>query len=182
MRQMVLVPDNALSRPGRRPRRTGRRLGALAGAVGAALMFWAGATSATTAAPQLMHGGPKAYVALFGDNAVGVIDTGTNRVLKTIPLPPGGSIPASVARSGGSTVQVANFAFAPTTIKVAPGEIVTWVNNDAIPHTTTSADKQWDSGPIQPGASFHVTFTKTGTYEYACSIHPFMRATVEVGN
>ena len=30
--------------------------------------------------------GPKAYVGLFNDNAIGVIDTGTNRTLRTIPL------------------------------------------------------------------------------------------------
>jgi YVTN family beta-propeller protein len=32
---------------------------------------------------------PKAYVGLFGDNAVAVVDTGTNQVMKTIPVPTG---------------------------------------------------------------------------------------------
>jgi YVTN family beta-propeller protein len=32
---------------------------------------------------------PKAYVGIFKDNVVAVIDTGTNSVLKTIPVPPG---------------------------------------------------------------------------------------------
>jgi YVTN family beta-propeller protein len=32
---------------------------------------------------------PKAYVGLFGDNAVSVIDTASNRVTKTIPIPAG---------------------------------------------------------------------------------------------
>jgi YVTN family beta-propeller protein len=32
---------------------------------------------------------PKAYVGLFGDNAVGVIDTSTNKLVKTIPIPTG---------------------------------------------------------------------------------------------
>src|SRR5258708_22614017 len=32
---------------------------------------------------------PKAYVGLFKDNAVAVIDTGTNTVIKTIPVPTG---------------------------------------------------------------------------------------------
>src|SRR5882672_10680692 len=32
---------------------------------------------------------PKAYVGLFKDNAVAVIDTATNSVLKTIPVPVG---------------------------------------------------------------------------------------------
>ena len=33
--------------------------------------------------------GPKAYVGLFGDNAVAVIDTASNQVAKTIPIPTG---------------------------------------------------------------------------------------------
>ena len=39
---------------------------------------------------QAFHGtAPKAYVGLFGDNAVAVLDTGTNTVVKTIPIPAG---------------------------------------------------------------------------------------------
>ena len=30
---------------------------------------------------------PKAYVGLFGDNSVAVLDTDSNRVMKTIPIP-----------------------------------------------------------------------------------------------
>src|SRR5262245_32363552 len=41
----------------------------------------AGSPSAATAR--------KAYVGLFKDNAVAVLDTGTDRVLRTIPIPPG---------------------------------------------------------------------------------------------
>jgi YVTN family beta-propeller protein len=32
---------------------------------------------------------PKAYVGLFGDNTVGVIDSSTNKLIKTIPIAPG---------------------------------------------------------------------------------------------
>jgi YVTN family beta-propeller protein len=32
---------------------------------------------------------PKAYIGLFKDNAVAVLDTGTNKVMKTIPIPTG---------------------------------------------------------------------------------------------
>jgi YVTN family beta-propeller protein len=84
--------------------------------------------------------------------------------------------------SDAGAVKIANFAFAPTTIKVAPGTSVAWTNGDGIPHTSTSKDKQWDSKPIQPGSSFKVTFDKAGTFTYGCTIHPFMQATVVVGN
>ncbi len=47
----------------------------------ASVIAWAGVASPADA--------PKVYVGLFRDNAVAVIDTGTNRVLKTIPVPKG---------------------------------------------------------------------------------------------
>src|SRR5512138_3001987 len=49
---------------------------------------------------------PKAYVGLFKDNAVAVIDTGTNQVLKTIPVPAG---PHGLVITGdGKTVYVSS--------------------------------------------------------------------------
>jgi YVTN family beta-propeller protein len=45
-------------------------------------------TAFFAAAPSFAAG-PKAYVGLFKDNAVAVIDTATNTVLTTIPIPPG---------------------------------------------------------------------------------------------
>jgi YVTN family beta-propeller protein len=86
------------------------------------------------------------------------------------------------AAGDAGAVRVANFAFVPATMKVVPGTSVVWTNGDGIPHTSTSKDKLWDSKPIQPGSSFKVTFDKAGTYAYGCTIHPFMQATVVVGN
>jgi YVTN family beta-propeller protein len=93
----------------------------------------------------------------------------------------GAPAPVMAAASEGGTVAVANFAFTPPTLTVGEGGSVVWTNNDSIPHTSTSADKLWNSGPIQPGGSFKVTFSKPGTYTYACQIHPFMQAKVVVG-
>src|SRR4029077_19100885 len=45
------------------------------------------ASSPAVAAAQTVA--PKAYVGLFNDNAVAVLDTGTNQVLSTIPVPAG---------------------------------------------------------------------------------------------
>jgi YVTN family beta-propeller protein len=60
----------------------------------------------------------KAYVGLFGDNAVAVIDTGTNRVIRTIPVPPGphglvvtpDGAKVFVSSDGSSTVSVISTA------------------------------------------------------------------------
>ena len=40
-------------------------------------------------APAAAAAAPKAYVGLFRDDAVAVIDTASNRVLRTIPVPKG---------------------------------------------------------------------------------------------
>src|SRR6059058_640314 len=61
-----------------------RWLGALMG-VG----FLALAACAQMMQPAAPTQPAKAYVGLFKDNAVAVVDTGTNRVLRTIPIPPG---------------------------------------------------------------------------------------------
>jgi YVTN family beta-propeller protein len=53
---------------------------------GAALAAQATAMPAATAAQP---GSPKAYIGLFKDNAVAVLDTGSNQVIKTIPVPTG---------------------------------------------------------------------------------------------
>src|SRR5215210_1824892 len=97
--------------------------------------------------------------------------------------------PAPIAYAAGAqnqqnvTVNVQNFAFDPPNITVAPGTTVTWVNADRAPHTVTATDPAgaFDSGTLQPGQSFSVTFTQPGTtYAYYCAIHPSMTGTVTV--
>jgi YVTN family beta-propeller protein len=90
--------------------------------------------------------------------------------------------PVAAAAGAAGAIRIENFAFVPATTKVAPGTTVVWTNGDSIPHTSTGKDKQWDSKPIQPGSTFKATFDKPGTYTYGCTIHPFMQATVTVGN
>ncbi len=107
----------------------------------------------------------------------------TVRQASTVPLAPAAQVSAPpAAAAGGGTIRIENFAFAPATIKVAQGTTIVWTNADSIPHTSTSKEKMWDSHPIQPSATFKVTFDKAGTYAYGCTIHPFMQATVVVGN
>ena len=156
--------------------------------------------------------GRTAYVTNEGANSVTIVDVEKQQVLGTIPVGAAprkivlqampaakmGYLPAVRAWAGsllalaapspalaageGGTVAVANFAFTPATLTVAEGGSVVWTNNDSIPHTSTSADKLWNSGPIQPGANFKMTFSKAGTYTYACQIHPFMQAKVVVAH
>jgi len=73
------------------------------------------------------------------------------------------------------------FAFSPKTLKVKVGMTVTWTNKTTVQHTVTSNDgTTFNSGFINPGATFSFTFTKAGTFPYHCNIHPFMKATIIV--
>jgi plastocyanin len=96
-----------------------------------------------------------------------------------------GVVPAvagTMSSSSGSATQVTidNYAFKPAMITVVPGTKVTWKNMDDDPHTVTADDGSFDSKGLAQGDSFSFTFKKPGTYNYHCSVHPFMKATVIV--
>jgi len=93
------------------------------------------------------------------------------------------SAPPSAARQApvsGTAVDIQNFAFAPATLAVKVGATVTWTNADQDPHTVVAKGGQFKSAVLNTGASYSFTFTTPGTYDYLCSIHPFMTATVVV--
>lgn len=105
------------------------------------------------------------------------------------PPPPGGgggTPPPPPPGGGGSTapakasVSLQNMAFSPTTVKVKKGGVVTWTNRDSMPHTVTAKSGAFDSGNMNPGATFKKRFTKPGRYSYFCAYHPDMVATVLV--
>jgi plastocyanin len=75
-----------------------------------------------------------------------------------------------------------SLGFSPSTITVVVGKnsTVTWMNQDAAVHTSTSNTAVWDSGNINPGANFTQYFSTPGTYHYHCSYHPWMTGTVIV--
>ncbi|MDQ3654117.1 MAG: cupredoxin domain-containing protein [Chloroflexota bacterium] len=91
--------------------------------------------------------------------------------------------PAASAQAGlgDATVGIAEFNYTPQTITIPAGGSVTWVNNDAVPHTATAMDREvLQSGTIEPGDDFTQVFDTPGTYEYFCEFHPDMSGTVIV--
>jgi plastocyanin len=79
-----------------------------------------------------------------------------------------------------TSVQIANFAFAPSAIRVAVGTTVTWTNADIEQHTVTERNRAFDSDVVNGNQTYSFTFTKPGTYQYFCQIHPHMTGRVEV--
>jgi plastocyanin len=76
------------------------------------------------------------------------------------------------------TVTVANMSFSPKTLEVAAGETVAWVWD-----TDTTHDVAFEDGPTSPkqkSGTWQRTFDRPGSFDYACTLHPGMRATVAV--
>ena len=77
-------------------------------------------------------------------------------------------------------VRIDNFTFSPDRLVVRAGETVTWINEDDIPHTVVSSSKTFKSKALDTDDTYSFTFTAPGVYEYFCSLHPHMKATIVV--
>jgi plastocyanin len=114
-----------------------------------------------------------------------------------VPLPipptpsptPSPSIPpvtpqAKISISLGAADKKVTEYFVPKSLTVKANEIVTWKNDDVAVHTVTSgsgaADGIFDSGLLGPGKSFSFAFTKQGTFDYFCQVHPWMTGQITV--
>ena len=98
-------------------------------------------------------------------------------------IPPSGMTGMNMQTAGppqAVLVEIRNYAFNPDSITVPAGTTVTWRNFDAVQHTATSTTGKFDSGIIGPGKNYSYTFQDPGTYDYYCTIHPYMKAQVVV--
>lgn len=75
------------------------------------------------------------------------------------------------APATAAVVQMRNYAYAQTELRIKAGETVTWMNRDSVMHTVTADDGSFDSGDIAAGASWSMTFGTPGTYTYHCAPH-----------
>ena len=73
----------------------------------------------------------------------------------------------------GQTVPVAavDDEFRPTPVTVTVGTTVVWTNDGQNPHTVTANDRAFDSGTLEPGQTYSVTFDQVGQVPYYCQIH-----------
>ena len=90
------------------------------------------------------------------------------------------TVAAQTKPASTTEIKIDNFSFAPASITVPVGTELRWKNNDDIPHTVVSTDRSFKSKVLDTGEEFSYTFSKPGTYDYFCSIHPRMVAKVIV--
>jgi len=87
---------------------------------------------------------------------------------------------AAASQAAETQVKIDNFTFNPRQVTVRAGDTVTWVNGDDIPHTVTSKTLVFRSHALDTDDKFSFTFTKPGTYDYFCSLHPMMTGSIVV--
>jgi plastocyanin len=88
----------------------------------------------------------------------------------------------TTAVTGALVRMVSGNLFAPQTVTIPAGRVITWRNDDAVSHTTTAdgASPLWNSGTRTPGQTYQRTFSTAGTFTYHCTIHAGMTGTIVV--
>lgn len=72
--------------------------------------------------------------------------------------------------------------YQPLKIEVQVGIKVTWTNQDNVVHSVTDINNGFDSKLIYPSGSWSYIFDNKGEYIYYCTIHPWMKGSVEVAD
>jgi len=74
------------------------------------------------------------------------------------------------------------WGYAPAMRRVQTGTWVTWSNNGQDAHTVTAVDGSFDSQNLDPSEGFSWFFDQPGTYQYMCTLHPWMTGKIIVGD
>lgn len=85
-----------------------------------------------------------------------------------------------IKAAGAGSVSIKDFSYGPSSITVHVGDTVTWSNAGPSEHTATASNGSFDTGILKKGRSGSHTFNTAGTFNYICSVHPFMKGTVVV--
>ncbi len=91
-------------------------------------------------------------------------------------------MPTKTSRPGCEKI---DRCYIPSVIVIDSGNPVTWVNEDSAFHSVTSGfydepSELFDSGHLDPYESFTVDFDEKGTYDFFCTLHPWMKGQVIV--
>ncbi|MGI0011745.1 MAG: PEFG-CTERM sorting domain-containing protein [Nitrosopumilaceae archaeon] len=109
-----------------------------------------------------------------------LVPTGLNLAFATtwdVTIPTGAADPTNAEQ---------RFFYSPWELTVETYDKVQWGNGDTAAHTITSGnptdgpDGTFDSGLIGPGKLFTYKFMKSGTFDYYCTVYPWMTGTVNV--
>ncbi|PCI41266.1 MAG: hypothetical protein COB41_10800 [Proteobacteria bacterium] len=76
-------------------------------------------------------------------------------------------------------VTITGFKFVPKELHVMPGDTITWVNHDIVPHSIVISSSQKDISPVlDSGETF--TYIVEGNMAYECGLHPPMKGKLTI--
>ena len=87
---------------------------------------------------------------------------------------------SAVSETQHHVVEIRDLEFVPAELMVAPGDTITWINHDFVPHTVTADDDSWGSTTLKSGDSWKTTVQAGLGNSYFCTHHPSMTARVRV--
>jgi plastocyanin len=97
----------------------------------------------------------------------------------TLVAPPTGA-QLCTGTQAPNVVRIVDFGFSPSTVTIAKGASVTFVNCGTNQHTTTQNEGKWASPLLSPHDTYVVSPAQSGSYGFHCTPHPFMTGTVVV--
>jgi len=90
--------------------------------------------------------------------------------------------PTSGATAATKVQETDALKFNPASSSVKVGDVVEWDNSSSVAHNVTfDAYSNITSSNLNSGDTYQVKFTKAGTYQYHCTIHPGMDGSIKVG-
>ncbi|MBO9533130.1 MAG: cupredoxin domain-containing protein [Solirubrobacteraceae bacterium] len=93
----------------------------------------------------------------------------------------GGPASADAAATKTVRINIKDMAFSKTKITITVGTKVKWTNRDDMKHNATTSQKGGPKGKLlATGKSYTWTATRTGTFKYHCTPHPWMKGTIVV--
>jgi|SRR5919206_1331535 plastocyanin len=119
-----------------------------------------------------------AVLALFGASGCAPVTAGAAQT--------GPQARAQATTDGRTIMMSTSTSFEPVEVTVPAGTLVTWVNADTIPHSSTDDPSQasqaadaalpqgadaWDSGVLAPGDAWGAVLNVPGQYVYFCTLH-----------
>ncbi|HEY8007843.1 MAG TPA: cupredoxin family copper-binding protein [Methylocella sp.] len=90
------------------------------------------------------------------------------------------AFPALPVYAADTQVNIDNFTFKPKDLTVKAGTAIVFLNRDDIPHSVVETNGAFHSKALDTDESFSYTFTKPGTYDFFCGLHPQMKGKIVV--
>jgi plastocyanin len=95
----------------------------------------------------------------------------------------GGGCGQPVSDGVGTAVDIHDYCFGPTILRVATGDAVTFTNRDPFEHSVLGANATWgDYNGFRHAKALTYRFEEPGVYPYVCTYHVGMVGVIVVGS